>query len=152
MRESYRAVDPHAAARAGAPNGAREIAESVGGKQRGAFERRNKKTARKMRLVVLDAVKLCAEFFGISIKGGSQRLRYTRELRENFDAVPRERRHAQRVKKFCAQPAVRVSRHGNVLDFREREARFLQAITDRLPGKSRRVFHAVEAFFLDRGD
>src|SRR5260370_27182615 len=35
---------------------------------------------------------------------------------------------------------------------REREARFLQAITDRLPGKSRRVFHAVEAFFLDRGD
>src|SRR5260370_1157475 len=81
MRKSHRAVDPHAAARAGAPHGAREIAESVGGKQRGAFERRNKKTARKMRLVVLDAVKLCAEFFGISIKGGSQRLRYTRALR-----------------------------------------------------------------------
>src|SRR5258708_31657101 len=109
MRKSHRAVDPHAAARAGAPHGAREIAESVGGKQRGAFERRNKKAARKMRLVVLDAVKLCAEFFGIGIKGGSQRLRYTREFRENLDTFPRERRHAQRVKKFCAQPRIRIS-------------------------------------------
>jgi len=46
MRECYRPVDPHAVALAGAPHGAREIAESVCGKQRGAFERRNKKTAR----------------------------------------------------------------------------------------------------------
>jgi len=105
-----------------------------------------------MRLMVLDAVELCGKLFGIGIKGGRQRLRNTREFRENLDAFPRERRHAQRVKKFCAQPRVRVSRHGNVIDVREREARFLQAITNRLRGKSRRVLHAVEAFFLDCGD
>src|SRR5712664_5017304 len=125
MRESYRAVDSHAAARAGAPHGAREIAESVGGKQRGTFERRNEKAARKMRPVVLDAVKLCPEFFGIGIKGRRQRLGNASELRENLEAFPCERRHAQRVKKLCAQPRVRVSRPGNVIDVLKGERRFL---------------------------
>ncbi len=38
-----------------------------------------------MRLVVLDAVKLCGKLFGIGIKGRRQRLRNTREFRENLD-------------------------------------------------------------------
>src|SRR5437588_2682015 len=152
MRKSYRAVDPHAVARSRAPHCARKIAQTVGGKERGAFERRNKKATCEMRLVVFDAVKLCAKFFWIRVKSRRQRLGNTREFRENSDAFPRERRHAQRVKKLCTQPRERISRHGNLMDVGECEARFLKAITDRLRGKSRRVLHAVEAFFLDRSD
>src|SRR5260370_39868622 len=101
MRKSHRAIDAHAVARARSPHRAREIAESVGGKQRGAFERRNEKAARKMRLVMLDAVELCAGIFGIGIKCPRQRLRNTREFRENFDAFPRERSEERRVGKEC---------------------------------------------------
>ena len=105
-----------------------------------------------MRLVVFDAVKRGASFFWIGVKGCRQRLGNTREFGENFDACPRERRHAQRVQEFGGQPGVRISRHGNVMDVTEREACFLQAITNGLRGKSRCILHAVEAFFLDRGD
>jgi len=80
MRESYRPVDPHAAAGAGAPHGAREIAESVGGKQRGALERRDEKAAREMRLVMFDAVELGSKPLGIRIKGCCQRLGNTGEF------------------------------------------------------------------------
>src|SRR2546422_6864468 len=80
MWESYRPVDAHAAARAGAPHRAGEIAESVGGKQRGAFERRNEKAAREMRQVVLDAVELGSQLLGIGFKGCRQRFGNTREF------------------------------------------------------------------------
>src|ERR1700730_4413945 len=125
MWECYRSVDPHVVAGAGAPHRAREIAESVGGKQRGAFERRDEKAAREMRLVVLDAVELGNKLLGVRIKGRRQRLGNTREFRENLDAFPGERRHAQRVEKFRAQPRVRISRYGDVVDVRECEARLL---------------------------
>src|SRR5437879_1331366 len=62
MRKSHRPIDPHAIAGASAPHGASEIAEAVGGKQRGMFERRNKKAASQMRLVVFDVVILCTKF------------------------------------------------------------------------------------------
>src|SRR5713226_5891968 len=104
MRKSDRAVNAHAVAGAGAPHGAREVAESVGGKQRSAVEGRNEESTREMRLVVFDAMKFCAERFGIGIKGRGQRLGNTREFRENLDAFPCERWHAQGVKKFCGQP------------------------------------------------
>src|SRR5258708_3078596 len=75
LRKSYHAVNAQAAAAAGSPHRAREIAEPVGGKQRGAFERRNEKAAREMRLVMLDAMKFCRNLFGIGIKDRSQGLR-----------------------------------------------------------------------------
>src|SRR6266436_791985 len=105
---SYGAINVHAAAGAHAPHRAREIAESISGKQRRAFERRNEKAACEMRLVVLDAVKLCTNGFGIGIKGCSQRFGNTRELCKNSDAFAGERRHGQCVKKFCTQPRVRI--------------------------------------------
>ena len=105
-----------------------------------------------MSLVVLDAMKIRANLFGIGIESRSQRFRDTREFRENFEALARERRHAQSIKKFCAQSGVRVSRHGNVVDVRKCQARFLQAITNRLRRKSCGILHAIEAFLLDRGD
>ena len=63
MREGDRAVNLHAIAVAGAPHGAGEIAQPVGGKQRGLLKGRNKKRAGQVRLVMLDAMKLAREFF-----------------------------------------------------------------------------------------
>src|SRR5216683_5289951 len=103
MRKHYHAVNVHAAAGAGTPHRAREIAESVSGKQRGPFKRKNEKAAREMRTVMLDAMKLCLDLLGIGIKGCGQGLRNTREFREHFDTFARERGHAQSVKKFRAQ-------------------------------------------------
>src|SRR6266702_3333134 len=74
MRKDHRSADEHAMALAHAPHGAGEIAESVGGQQRSAFEWRAVKAAGEVRLVVLDAVKLGADFFGIRLKRPSQRL------------------------------------------------------------------------------
>jgi len=105
-----------------------------------------------MRLVMLDAMKLCTNLLGIGIKGRRERLGNPREFREHSDAFPRKRRHTQCVKKFCAQPRVRISRHGDMIDVLERETRFLQTVTNRLRGESRRVLHPVEAFFLNRSD
>src|SRR5216683_4312251 len=136
MRKRHRAINVHAVASTGAPHRAGEITESISREQRGVFERRNEEAARQMRLVMFDAVKFCSKLLGIGIKGRRQRFRNTREFRENFEALPRERRHAQRVKKFCAQPRVWISRYGNVTDVRQSEARFLQAVADRLRGKS----------------
>ena len=65
MREGDRAVHLHAIALAGSPHGAGEIAQAVGGKQRGLLKRRDKKRAAQMRLVVFDAMELGARsFFG----------------------------------------------------------------------------------------
>src|SRR6266699_2419558 len=152
MWEGDGPINFHAVAHPEAPHRAGKVAEPVGGKKRGAFEGGNEKSTRKMCLVVLDAMELRVNLLGVGIEGGCKRLGNTRKFRKNFDACLRERRHAQRIKKFCAQPCVRVSRYRDVIDVRECEARFLQAITDRLRGKSCRVLHAVEAFFLDRSD
>src|SRR6267378_1283058 len=103
-----------------------------------------------MRTVMLDAMKLCLDLLGIGIKGRSQGLRNTGEFREHFDTFPRERRHAQSVKKFRAQPRVRISRHGHMIDVGECESGFLQAVTNGLRWESRGVLHPVEAFFLNR--
>src|SRR5260370_35861113 len=108
MREGDSPINFHAVAHPEAPHRAGKVAEPVGGKKRGAFERRNEKSTRKMCLVMLDAIELRVNLFGFGIEGGSERLGNTREFRENFDACPRERRHAQRIKKFRALPCVRV--------------------------------------------
>src|SRR5947207_13488908 len=57
MRKSYRPVDPHAVVGAGAPHGARDIAEAVGGKQRGPFKGCSEEPARDMHRVVFGEVK-----------------------------------------------------------------------------------------------
>src|SRR6266478_9646917 len=116
------------------------------------LEGRNEESARQVRLVMLDAMKFCRDLFGIGVKGRSQGLRNTDEFRKHFDTSPRERGHAQSVKKFRAQPRVRISRHGNMIDVRECESCFLQAVTNGLRRESRGVLHPVEAFFLNCGD
>src|SRR6266446_9025724 len=124
MREGDRAVNLHTVADPKAPHGARKVAEAVGGQQERMLEGRNEKCTRQMSLVVLDTVKLRANLFGIGIKYCGQCFWNTSKSRENFDAFTRKGRHAQRVKKLCAQPGVRISRHGDMVDVRECEARF----------------------------
>ena len=152
MREGHGAVDLHAIALAGGPHGAGEIAQAVGGKQRRLLERRDKKRAAQMRLVVLDAMELRAKRLRIDVKGLRQSLGDAHELLQHLGAFPREARHAQRVKQLRAQARPGIARHGHVIDVRERDARFLKAVADRRHGKSRGVLHAIEALFFDRGD
>src|SRR6202042_2031913 len=69
MRESDFAERLHAGTFAERPHGTGEIAESVGGKNGGALERRNEIGASEMRGVMFDAVKLCADLLRRSFKG-----------------------------------------------------------------------------------
>ena len=98
VRKYNHAVNFHAVAGARSPHRAREIAKPVGGKQSGALEWRNEEATCQMRLMVFDTVKLCANFLWIGIKRRRQRFRNPREFRQHFDAFPRERWHAQRIK------------------------------------------------------
>ena len=137
---------------AGAPHGAGEIAEAVRGKQRGLFERRNEKRAGQMRLVVLDAVKFRGKFCGIDIERRGERFRNSHELGHHLGALASETRHPQwRTEAWCPG-APRDCAGWRCGDFGKRDARCVQAIADRRRGKSRRVFHAVKAFFFDGGD
>jgi len=74
------------------------------------------------------------------------------EILWRFGAITRERRHLERIPKFCRDARVRIAGHGDVIDVGERNPRGLQAILNRKRGKSRSVFYAVEALFLDCGD
>lgn len=46
----------------------------------------------------------------------------------------------------------RIARDADVVDILEPDTRRVQAVTDRLLGKTGAVFDAIEAFFFDRGD
>src|SRR5260370_16063637 len=102
MRKGHRSADEHAMALARAPHGAGEIAKSVGGQQRSAFERRAVKAAGEMRPLVLDAVKPSAEFFGFRIKLPAQRFGNSRKFRDHSHTFPLERAHSHPVKNFYA--------------------------------------------------
>ena len=97
MRERHRAVHLHAVALAGGPHGAGEVTQAVGGEQRRLLERRDKKCAAEMRLMMFDAMKLRAQCLRIGVEGLRQRLRNAHELLQHLGAFPREARHAQRI-------------------------------------------------------
>src|ERR1700730_14370785 len=107
MRKRNRIRNLHAVSASASPHRARKIAKPVGGKQRRAFERRNKESARQMRLMMLDAVKLRRNRFRAAVERLSQRFSYTGEFRKNLCPSARKRWHAQRVEKLCAQPRIR---------------------------------------------
>src|SRR5206468_6378626 len=100
MRKRNRSVNIHAPAETRTPHRARKIAQSVGGKQRRFFELRTVKSARQMRNVVLDAMKLRGKGRRIGIERSSQRFSNPCEFGENFHSFSRKGRHAQRVQQF----------------------------------------------------
>ena len=152
VREGDGAVDVHAIALARSPHGAGEIAQAVRGEQRRLFERRNKKRARQMRLVMLDAMKFSANFFRRNIKGLRQRLGNAHKSGQDFGAFAGKTRHLHGVQKFRPEARPGVARNGDVIHFRERDAGGIQAVANRRRRKSRRVLDAVKAFLLDSGN
>src|SRR5207302_8673117 len=105
-----------------------------------------------MRLMMFDAVKFRADPEQVASKRLGQRFRDALKFQEDFGASARDRGHAQRIEYFPPQPRVGVSRHGHVVDFRERQTRLFQTIADRLRGKSRGILDAVKSLLFDGGD
>src|SRR5207247_4875653 len=103
--ETPRYLEFHARPCARPPHCAGEIAQSVGGEKRRALVRRAIKRAGEMRPVVFDAMKSCAQLGRIGPERPRQRLANPSacELAQHPHALPRERRHPQRVKKLCPQ-------------------------------------------------
>src|ERR1700693_5346540 len=97
VRESNGAVDVHATAVANTPHGAGKIAEAIGGEKGGALERRNKKTAGQMGLMMLDAMKFGFYFLWVGVEGSGQSFGDARKGGENLGALTHERRHAQGI-------------------------------------------------------
>ena len=83
------------------------------------FKRRAVKTARQVRLVVLDAMKSCADFLRVGIESLRQSYRNALKFHQHFGALARKRRHAQSIENLRCQPRVRVAGHSHVVDFRE---------------------------------
>ena len=152
MGKRNRPVDVHAIAPAGSPHGAGEIAEAVRGKQRGLFERRNEKRARQVRLVMLDAVILGSNLVRRDIERLRERFRNSHEPGHHFGPFAGKTRHPQGVQEFCPEARPGIARDRDVVDFTQRDAGGVQAVADRRRRKSRRVLHAVKAFFFDGGD
>jgi hypothetical protein len=72
------------------------------------------------------------------------------ELLHGPIAIKREPGHLNRIKELGGNSRPGVARNGNVIDVLERESGLRQAVADRGRGESRRVLHAVEAFFFHR--
>src|SRR5215831_3289614 len=92
MRKRNGPFDFHAAAAAGSPHSAGKITEAVSGEQRGAIERRTKKAAGQVRLVMLDAMEFRSDSPGMGVEGLRQRFRNALEFHQNFGALTRKGR------------------------------------------------------------
>ena len=84
---------------------------------------RTEKSAGQMRHVMFHAMKLRRNSRRIAVKRRRQRFANPGKFRQHFDAFARKGRHPQRIKKFRAQPRVRIARHRHVIDFFQRESR-----------------------------
>ena len=152
MRESDFAEVLHARAFAQRPHGAGEIAEAVGGKDGGTFERRDKIGAGEMCGVMFDAMKLRLDFFRRSFEGCGEIFVNSGESFHHARAIEGEFGHAHRETQFGAEARPGIARDGDVVHFGKFYARLIQAILDRAHGQAGRVFHAVQALFFDGGE
>ena len=109
--------DIHAIALARSPHGAGEIAQPVGGEQRGLFEGRNKKRAGQMSLVMLDAVELRANLFRSDVKRLRERLGDAHKSGQHLGAFAGKARHLQGVQEFRSEARPGIARNGDVVDF-----------------------------------
>src|SRR5215470_35382 len=142
----------HMGAFAERPHGAGEIAESVGGKNGGAFEGRDEKSAGHVRGVVLDVMELAGDAFRSDIEGSGKVFADAREACQRAGAIDRETRHANRVAKLGEHSRTGIARNGDVIDFCELYTRAIEAKLDRARRKPGSVFHAIQPLFFDGGD
>ena len=146
-------VDPGAAA--GAPHGAREIAEAVDREHGGALERRDVEGAGEMGQMVLDVVEARLEPGGVGAEGGGEQasrafdprgvLQARADQLEAWSVDDAEQGLPEQVR-----PGIAVDR--DVVEIVDRDAGLVQAIADRLGGEARPVLDAAKPFFLRGGD
>src|ERR1700736_2242893 len=98
MWESNRPIDLHAIALAHSPHGAGKIAKTIRGEKCRLLKRRNKKTARKVRSMVFDAVEFRLNRARIHVEGRGQRFGNPREFCNYSCTLARKRRHPHRIK------------------------------------------------------
>ncbi len=117
--------------RPGPPHRTGEIAEPIGGKQRGLIERRNEKRAGQVRLVMLDAMILGSNFVRRDIERLRERFRNSHESGHHFRPLAGKTRHPQGVQQFCPEARPGIARDRDVVDFAERNAGGVQAVANR---------------------
>ncbi len=84
-----------------------------------------------MRLMMLDAVKFGANFFGSNIESLRERFWNADKAGEHFGAFARKTRHPHRVKKFGSKARPGIARNGDVIHFGERDPGGVQAVANR---------------------
>jgi len=102
-----------------------------------------------MRGVMFDAVKPGANLFRGNIEGARKIFIDSGEAPHNPRAVEGEFRHAHREAQLRWQARPGIARDSDVIHFGKSYAGLVEAILNRARGESGRVFHAVQAFFLD---
>src|ERR1700730_3538450 len=118
MRERDGAVNVHAVAAAAAPHGAGKIAQAIGGEKGSALEGGNKKTAREMGLMMLDAMKFSFYFLRASVEGSGECLGNVSKSSKKLGALTGEGRHAQGIEYFSEQARVGITWNTDVIDVR----------------------------------
>ena len=109
------ALNAHAAALARRPHGAGEIAQSIGGKQRGSIERRYKECAGQVRAVVLHAMEARANTLRIGFEALRKRRGDIGKGSPRAAPFERELRHAQGVKQLRSHTGPWVARDCQVI-------------------------------------
>src|SRR5271157_2193744 len=105
-----------------------------------------------MRHVVLNAMKLSPNCFGIDVARGGEVFMNSFELLHGPEAVKSETGHPDGIKKLGRESRPRVARNRHVIDLLEGQADLRQAVPDGIHGEARRILYTVEAFFLHRRD
>ena len=113
------------------------------------FEGRDKVGAGEMRGVMFDAMKLRTDLFGRSFKGGGEIFVNSGEALHHTRAIEREFGHAHRETQLGTEARPGIARDGDVVHFGKFYAGLVQAILNRAHGKTRCVFHAVQALLFD---
>ena len=96
-------------------------------------------------------MKFRADFRWIAIEGRGKRFRYADETSENAGALAGETRHAQGEPEFGAKARPGIAWDRDVIDVLDADAAGFKAVANRRDRKSGRIFHAIEALFLDGG-
>jgi hypothetical protein len=102
-----------------------------------------------MRHVVFDAVVLGANILRVDVTCGGEILVNSAEVLQGAVAIESKTGHADGVEELRGEPSPGVTGNGNMINVPDGQSGFGQAVPDRVRGKTCRVLHAIEAFFLD---
>ncbi len=137
------------------PHRGDEIAKTVNRQQRGALERRNEEATREMCQMMFDIVELRAQ---VSFRDAEDtceidfHVTHFRSVRETILRLTKHAETRRCVQNLLVQVRRRIARDADVVHVLESHAGGIEAVTDRLFGKTRAVLDAIEALFFGGGD